>query len=96
MIGARIEVLREAPRRECEREHRDAPVRRRAQEQAAARATPEQFKAQADAYEVFTKSIVESGNFLAGDPFLPTSTAKTVAVRDGRPTTTPGPFEATK
>jgi hypothetical protein len=65
-------------------------------EQAAAKATPDQLKAQSDAYEVFTKSIVASGNFLDGDPFLPTSTAKTVAVRDGNTTTTPGPFEATK
>jgi hypothetical protein len=65
-------------------------------EQAAAQATPEQFKAQSDAYDVFTKSIVASGNFLDGDPFLPTSTAKTVVVRDGDTTTTPGPFEPTK
>jgi hypothetical protein len=64
-------------------------------ERAAAKATPEQLQAQGDAYEVFTKSIVASGNFLDGDPFLPTSTAKTVAVRDGRTTTKPGPFEAT-
>ena len=46
-------------------------------EQAAAQATPEQNQAVADAYEVFTKSIVESGNFLDGDPFLPTATATT-------------------
>jgi len=65
-------------------------------EQAAAQATPEQFKAQADAYEVFTKSIVESGNFLDGDPFLPTTTAKTVSVRDGQVKTAAGPFETTK
>jgi hypothetical protein len=64
-------------------------------EGAAAQATPEQLHAQSDAYEVFTKSIVASGNFLDGDPFLPTSSAKTVAVRDGKTTTTPGPFEAT-
>ena len=64
-------------------------------EQAAAQATPEQFKAQADAYEVFTKSIVESGNFLDGDPFLPTTTAKTVSVRDGQVKTAAGPFETT-
>jgi hypothetical protein len=64
-------------------------------ERAAAQATPEQLQAQSDAYEVFTKSIVSTGNFLDGDPFLPTGTAKTVAVRDGRVATTPGPFEAT-
>jgi hypothetical protein len=65
-------------------------------ERAAAQATPEQLQAQSDAYEVFTKSIVETGNFLDGDPFLQTSTAKTVAVRDGRAKTTPGPFETTR
>jgi hypothetical protein len=64
-------------------------------EQAASQATPEQFQAQADAYEEFTKSIVANGKFLDGDPFQPTTTAKTVAVRDGGTTTTPGPFEAT-
>ena len=65
-------------------------------ERAAAQATPEQFQAQADAYEAFTSSIVASGKFLDGDPFQPTSAAKTVAIRDGQTTTTPGPFETTK
>ncbi|MFL5798749.1 MAG: YciI family protein [Actinomycetota bacterium] len=65
-------------------------------EQAASQATPEQFQAQSDAYDEFTKSIVASGAFLDGDPFQPTSTAKTVQVRDGQTATAPGPFEATK
>jgi hypothetical protein len=65
-------------------------------EQAAIKATPEQLKAQSDAYDVFTKSIVATGQFLDGDPFLPTSTAKTVAVRDAETSTTPGPFESTR
>jgi hypothetical protein len=60
-------------------------------EQAMAHATPEQMKAEGDAYEVFTKSIVASGNFLDGDPFLPTGSAKTVQVRDGGTQTTDGP-----
>jgi hypothetical protein len=60
-------------------------------EQAGAQATPEQIKAQGDAYEVFTKSIVESGNYLDGDPFQPTSTSKTVEVRDGKTQTKEGP-----
>ena len=47
-------------------------------EQAAAHATPEQMQAQGDAYEVFTKSIIETGQFLDGDPFLPTSSATSV------------------
>ncbi|HEX9236418.1 MAG TPA: YciI family protein [Actinomycetota bacterium] len=60
-------------------------------EQAAAQATPEQLQQQSDAYEEFTQSIVKSGNFLDGDPFLPTSTATTVQVSDGTTRTTPGP-----
>jgi hypothetical protein len=64
-------------------------------EQAAAHATPEQNQAVADAYEVFTKSIVESGNFLDGDPFLPTATATSVAVRDGGTKTNSGPVVTT-
>ena len=52
-------------------------------EGAIAHATPEQNQAVADEYEVFTKSIVESGNFLDGDPFLPTGTSRTIRVQDG-------------
>jgi hypothetical protein len=48
-------------------------------EAAMAAATPEQNQAAADEYEAFTKSITTSGNFLDGDPFLPTTTATTVA-----------------
>lgn len=64
-------------------------------EQEAAKATPEQTKAAGDAYEVFTRSIVESGNFADGDPFMPTSTASTVRVRDGRTETSKGPVVRT-
>jgi hypothetical protein len=60
-------------------------------ESAAAQATPEQMQAQGDAYEVFTKSIMASGQYLDGDPFLPTTTAKTVQTRDGKTTTNDGP-----
>jgi hypothetical protein len=65
-------------------------------EQAAMHATPEQNQAVSDEYEAFTKSIVESGNFLDGDPFLPTTTGTTVQVRDGRTETSEGPVEPTK
>jgi hypothetical protein len=60
-------------------------------EEQAAKGTPEQFQAVSDEYEKFTKSITESGNFLDGDPFLPTSTAKAVQVRDGQTKTSSGP-----
>jgi hypothetical protein len=47
-------------------------------------------------YETFTKSIVETGNFLDGDPFLPTVTAKTVQVRGGKTKTSSGPADTAK
>ena len=65
-------------------------------EKASANATPEQKQAEGAAYEVFTKSIVESGNFLDGDPFEATSTAKTVEVRDGQTQSKQGPADTTR
>jgi hypothetical protein len=47
-------------------------------ENAMAQSTPEQNQAVADEYEAFTQSIKGTGQFLDGDPFLPTTTAKTV------------------
>jgi hypothetical protein len=47
-------------------------------------------------YEAFTKSIIASGNFLDGDPFLPTTTATTVEVRGGKAKTSGGPAEKTE
>ena len=60
-------------------------------ERAAAQASEADMKAQADAYEEFTQSIVKSGNFLDGDPFLPTSTATTVRVAGNGTETSEGP-----
>lgn len=64
-------------------------------EAAMAQATPEQNQAAADEYEAFTKSITSSGNFLDGDPFLPTTTATTVAPGGGGIGTTSGPAVTT-
>ena len=47
-------------------------------------------------YEVFTKSIIQTGNFKAGDRLRPVSTATTVRVRDGKTLTTDGPFAETR
>ena len=47
-------------------------------------------------YGKFTKSIIESGNFKAGDALQPTSTATTVRVKDSKPMTTHGPFAETR
>ncbi len=60
-------------------------------EQAAEHASPEQMKQVGDAYEEFTQSIINTGNFLDGDPFMPTSTAKSVRVTDGGTETAEGP-----
>lgn len=37
-----------------------------------------------------------SGHFLAANPLFPTSTAKTIRVRDGKPLVTDGPFAETR
>src|SRR5476651_2497364 len=47
-------------------------------------------------YRGFTQSIIQSGNFKAGDGLQPTSTATTVRVRDGKTLTTDGPFAETR
>jgi hypothetical protein len=44
----------------------------------------------------FTKSIVQSGNFKAGDRLKPVSTASTVRVRNGKAAITDGPFAETR
>lgn len=47
-------------------------------------------------YQAFTQSIIQSGNFKAGDRLQPASTATTVRVRDGKTLTTDGPFAETR
>jgi hypothetical protein len=47
-------------------------------------------------YGKFTRSIIESGNFKAGDALQPTSSATTVRVKDGKPVVTHGPFAETR
>ncbi len=59
------------------------------------RGTPDRGKMMEE-YGTFTKSIIESGNFKAGDALQPTSTATTVRVKDGKPVTTHGPFAETR
>jgi hypothetical protein len=59
------------------------------------RRTPDRAKMMEE-YGKFTKSIIESGNFKAGDALQPTSTATTVRVKDGKPVNTHGPFAETR
>ena len=47
-------------------------------------------------YTEFTKGIVQSGQFKAGDRLKPTSSATTVRVRNGQVATTDGPFAETR
>ena len=42
------------------------------------------------------EALSKRGIFLAGDPLLPTSTATTVRMRNGKAVTTDGPFAETK
>ena len=57
-------------------------------------------KEQADAlmgeYFAFTDGIRQSGHYVAGDALQPTATATTVRVRNGKVSTTDGPFAETK
>jgi hypothetical protein len=57
--------------------------------------SPQEMGAMHIAYRDFTQSIVKSGNFKAGDPLEPSSTATTVRVRDGKTLLTDGPFAET-
>jgi hypothetical protein len=47
-------------------------------------------------YMAFTQQIVDSGELVAGDPLEGAETATSVRVRDGKRTTTDGPFAETK
>lgn len=47
-------------------------------------------------YGAFTEDIKKSGQYLGGNPLQPTQTATTVRVRQGKVSTTDGPFAETK
>jgi hypothetical protein len=47
-------------------------------------------------YRTLTQSIIQSGQFKAGDALQPTSTATTIRVRDGKTLPTDGPFAETR
>jgi hypothetical protein len=49
-----------------------------------------------DEYGEFTRAIRQSGHLVGANRLLPPETAKTVRVRNGRVTTTDGPFAETK
>ena len=47
-------------------------------------------------YFAFTQAIKSSGHYLGGEALQPTNTATSVRVRQGKTTTTDGPFAETK
>jgi hypothetical protein len=61
-----------------------------------AKLDPATSKKMSDEFETFTKDIIQSGNFKAGDRLQPISTATTVRIRDGKTMTTDGPFAETR
>lgn len=61
-----------------------------------AKKTPEQQKAEMGAYFAFTNESKQAGVYLAGNALHPVATATTVRVRDGKISTTDGPFAETK
>lgn len=58
--------------------------------------SPAASKAVYAEYMEFTKSIVQGGQFKAADRLRPTSSASTVRVRNGKVSTTDGPFAETR
>jgi hypothetical protein len=61
-----------------------------------ARMTKEELGRQMGDYTAFTTAIKASGHYVGGNPLQPTSTATTVRVRNGKVSTTDGPYAETK
>jgi len=55
----------------------------------------EQWNSLKEEYHAYTGSIKASGHHLGGEGLQPTATAKTVRVRNGKISTTDGPFAET-
>ena len=56
----------------------------------------EQAEAMMGEYFAFTEGIKQSGHYVGGEALQPTQTATTVRVRNGKISTTDGPFAETK
>ena len=67
-----------------------------ANEKIAAEMSPEEGAKYFGDYMEYSKSIRQSGHFVAGDALQPVATATTVRVRDGKTLTTDGPFAETR
>ncbi len=65
-------------------------------ESALGRMTKEQGNAMMGDYMAFTEGIKKSGHYIGGNALQRTQTASTVRVRQGKISTTDGPFAETK
>lgn len=61
-----------------------------------AQRTAEEGEANMQAYYAYTNELRESGAMVGGEALHPTSSATTVRVRDGKTSSTDGPFAETK
>lgn len=64
-------------------------------EAAYAAMSEEEQRADYEAYNVYTQQVRDGGVLIGGEALLPTSTATTVRLRDGKTLTTHGPFAET-
>ncbi len=58
--------------------------------------SPEESDKLLGEYMAFSKAIRESGHFIAGEALQPVHTATTVRTREGKTTSTDGPFAETR
>jgi hypothetical protein len=65
-------------------------------ETGGSRMTKEEGEAMMADYFAFTDGIKKSGHYVGGEALKPTHTASTVRVRQGKISTTDGPFAETK
>ncbi len=65
-------------------------------EVAHAQWSQEQLAAEFAAYNTYSETVAKSGALLSGNALMPTNTATTVRVRNGKTLTTDGPFAETK
>jgi hypothetical protein len=65
-------------------------------EQVMAGMSPGEGEAFMGEYFTFTNDVRESGHYVAGEALQPVSAATTVRIRNGKASTTDGPFAETK
>ena len=65
-------------------------------EAQGANMSQEEMQAEMEAYNAYTQLIQNRGAMTGGEALVPTTSATTVRVRDGKALTTDGPFAETK